>query len=179
MIDIVHNDILRYSSLNLLKLCLSPGLSTLMVYRMGRWLKKVVRYPSRLPIVILLTPFYWLLTAFCRLAYDIYLDQSAEIGPGLYIGHLGGIRLRNCRLGANCSIHQQVRLEPSVENSCGPIIGNCVWIGPHARIQGMLKVGNSATIAAGAVVKKDVKEGCLVLGNPARVVKCKFDNTLQ
>jgi serine O-acetyltransferase len=118
-----------------------------------------------------------MLAAYVRLAYDIHLDETAEIGPGLYIGHFGGIRLRNCRLGANCAISQEVRIEPAANGSNGPVIGNRVWIGSHARIEGALRVGDGATIAAGAVVTRDVAPGCLVMGNPARVVQKDYDNS--
>jgi serine O-acetyltransferase len=182
MFEIVHKDIIRYITNNHSKLYIiihSPGLSTLLTYRLGRWLRNFVSCPLKLPIFLVFTPFYWLLTGYCRLSYDIYLDQSAEIGHGLYIGHFGGIVLKNCQIGSNCSIHQEVRLESTATSKYGPIIGDHVWIGPHVRIQGMFKVGNRSTIAAGAIVKKDVGEDCLLIGNPARVVKNKYDNKLM
>jgi serine O-acetyltransferase len=156
-------------------LLFNPGLKTLMAYRLGRWLGSFARHPLRWPLM-LLAPIYWTLTAYFRAAYDIRLEQSAQIGPGLLIWHFGGIRVRNCRIGEHCSIFQEVSLEPAAQDGSGPTIGDCVWIGAHARIQGALSVGDRATIGAGAVVKKDVPKGCLVLGNPARVVLRDYDN---
>lgn len=154
----------------------NPGLKTLMTYRLGRWMGSSVGYPLRWPLLLLLVPVYWTLTAYFRAAYDIRLEQSAQIGPGLFICHFGGIRVRNCRLGQHCSIFQEVCLEPATQDGSGPTIGDCVWIGAQARIQGALRVGDRATIGAGAVVREDVAEGCLVLGNPARVVLRSYDN---
>ena len=60
-------------------------------------------------------------------------------------------------------------------NHCQIIIGNDVWIGAHATIMGGVKIGNGAVIGAGAVVAKDVPPYAIVLGNPARVIKYRFD----
>jgi serine O-acetyltransferase len=177
----IRADILRFQQVeknNTIRLFFeSPGLKTLIIYRFGRWLRNLASNPLRWPLVLVLTPAYWLMTAYMRFDCDIILDQTAEIGPGLYIGHFGGIRLRNCRIGTHCTINQEVCLEPNVGEDDGPIIGNRVWIGAHARIQGSVQVGDGSTVGAGAFVTKDVAGNCLVLGNPARVVQRDYDNS--
>jgi acetyltransferase-like isoleucine patch superfamily enzyme len=55
-------------------------------------------------------------------------------------------------------------------------IGNDVWIGNRAIILGKVRsIGNGAVIGAGAVVTKDVPAYAVVGGNPARILKYRFD----
>lgn len=55
------------------------------------------------------------------------------------------------------------------------IIGNDVWIGGHTIIMSGVRIGSGAVIGAGAVVAKDVPPYAVVAGNPARVIKYRFD----
>lgn len=55
------------------------------------------------------------------------------------------------------------------------IIGNDVWIGYDSLIKNGVSVGDGAIIAARAVVVKDVPPYAIVAGNPAKVVKMRFD----
>ena len=50
-------------------------------------------------------------------------------------------------------------------------IGDDVWICGNVTICPGVKIGNRAVVAAGAVVTKDVPEGCLVGGNPAKLIR--------
>lgn len=47
---------------------------------------------------------------------------------------------------------------------------NCV-IGTRSMILPGISVGNNCLIAAGSVVTKNVPDGCLVAGNPARIIR--------
>jgi len=49
------------------------------------------------------------------------------------------------------------------------IFDNC-FIGANSTIMYNVKIGPNAIVAAGSVVTKDVPEGCIVGGNPARVI---------
>ena len=55
------------------------------------------------------------------------------------------------------------------------IIGNDVWIGSHATFLAGHRVGNGVVIGADAVVAKNVPPYAIVVGNPARVIKYRFD----
>jgi acetyltransferase-like isoleucine patch superfamily enzyme len=54
-------------------------------------------------------------------------------------------------------------------------IGNDVWIAREAMIISGVNVGDGAVIGARAVVSKDVEPYAVVAGNPARVLKYRFE----
>lgn len=60
------------------------------------------------------------------------------------------------------------------------IVKDDVWIGYGASILSGITLGQGSVIAAGAVVTKDVPPYAIVGGNPARVIKYRFDeNTIN
>lgn len=54
-------------------------------------------------------------------------------------------------------------------------IGNDVWIGFHATIMGGVTIGDGAIIAANSHVVKDVPPYAIYGGNPARLIRMRFD----
>lgn len=56
------------------------------------------------------------------------------------------------------------------------LVGNDVWIGREAVILPGVQVGDGAIIGARAVVSRDVPAYAVVAGNPARIVKRRFDD---
>lgn len=55
-------------------------------------------------------------------------------------------------------------------------IGNDVWIGANAWLKDGITIGNGAIIGAHAVVTRDVPAYAIVVGNPARVIRMRFDD---
>ncbi|MBQ7476693.1 MAG: hypothetical protein IJT06_04785 [Selenomonadaceae bacterium] len=55
------------------------------------------------------------------------------------------------------------------------VIGNDVRIGCDVIILGGVRIGNGAVIGAGAVVAKDVPPFAVVVGNPAKIIRYRFD----
>jgi serine O-acetyltransferase len=153
----------------------SYGLQALLAYRLGRWLLRARDKYYFWPLLPVGWPLYYLLSRYVHLVFDIRLELSADIGPGLYIGHFGAIRVRRCRIGTNCSIGRVTDITPSSDGS-GPVIGDSVWLGAHVQIVGSYRIGRDATVAAGAAVRHDVPGAALCLGNPARVVMRNYDN---
>lgn len=54
-------------------------------------------------------------------------------------------------------------------------IGNDVWIGRGARILSGVTIGDGAIVGAQCVVAKDIPPYAVVVGNPARVIRKRFD----
>jgi chloramphenicol O-acetyltransferase type B len=56
------------------------------------------------------------------------------------------------------------------------VIGNDVWIGSEAIVMPGVKVGDGAVIGTRALVTRDVEPYAIVGGNPARVIRKRFDD---
>lgn len=58
------------------------------------------------------------------------------------------------------------------------VIGNDVWIGQNATILPGVHIGDGAIIGANSVVGSDVESYTIVVGNPAEVIRYRFDEEL-
>ena len=125
---------------------------------------------------ILLFPFAWLINRHQQIRFGIGISYKTQIGPGLYIGHQGGIVINEqVVIGKNCNLSQQVTIGVSRrgERAGVPTIGDNVYIGPGAKIFGQIQVGNDAAIGANCVVTRDVPDNGVVVGIPGKVISYK------
>lgn len=134
---------------------------------------------------------------------EIYrLNHGINIGYGTYGGcfDLSNIP-QNVTFGNYCSIASGVRIfrtnHPLDSFTTHPLlynpvmgfvkkdmldrpkldIGHDVWIGANAIITpSVTKIGNGAVIGAGAVVTKNVAPYTIVAGNPAKLIKYRFND---
>lgn len=58
------------------------------------------------------------------------------------------------------------------------LVEDDVWIGMNAIILSGVRIGRGAVIAAGSVVTSDVPPYSIVGGNPAKIIKYRFDKTI-
>ena len=58
------------------------------------------------------------------------------------------------------------------------IIGNDVWIGQNATILPGVHIGDGAIIGANSVVGSNVEPYTIVVGNPAKPIRKRFDDEL-
>ncbi len=59
-------------------------------------------------------------------------------------------------------------------NKGATVIGHDVWVGHGATVLSGVKIGNGVVVGAQAVVAKDVPAYSIVVGNPAKVVRYRF-----
>jgi serine O-acetyltransferase len=120
---------------------------------------------------------------FMHHASHCYISQSAQIGEGFLIGHVGGIVIGGkTKIGANCDIRQNVTFggnfnKKRIDGSTQPIVGNNVSIGAGACILGPVNIGDNSIIGANSVVTRDVSSNVIVSGVPAKEIKKRWDNS--
>lgn len=153
------------------------GIHYVLAYRFHDWARRVYRssWPIGLMPYLLASLLLWALGSVDR----VHIEGNSQIGPGLFIAHPVMVFL-DCAIGTNCFIHQCTTIGYGCSDGGAgrPSIGDNVWIGPNVVISGNISIGSYSTIAAGAVVTKDVPEKSLAMGNPARIVMRNFDNRI-
>ncbi|HOV08153.1 MAG TPA: acyltransferase [Spirochaetota bacterium] len=108
---------------------------------------------------------------------------SIKIGDNVLI--MNGVRVSSaseivigddCMLANFCYImdadwHDIYDRTSSPGKTAPVILERGVWVGDSAIICKGVRIGENSIIGAGSVVRKDVPPNCVVIGNPARVVK--------
>ena len=105
----------------------------------------------------------------------IEIHPGAQIGAGMFIDHGMGVVIgETCEIGENCTLYQGVTLGGTGKDTGKrhPTLGDGVMIGSGSRVLGPIRLGNDVKVGAGSVVLTDVDDGCTVVGNPGRVVRC-------
>lgn len=108
-----------------------------------------------------------------RFKFGFDISPKTRIGPGLYIGHFGGVVISpHAVIGANVNIAQGVTIGATSRGDRigAPILEDRVWVGANAIIVGQVTIGHDALIAPGAYVNFDVAPMSVILGNPGKVV---------
>ena len=74
-----------------------------------------------------------------------------------------------CKIGNDVTIFQGVTIGGSRGKGV-PMIGDNVVLAVGAIVIGNVNIGDNVFVGAGTVVTKDVADGAVVVGNPARVI---------
>lgn len=142
----------------------APGVHAVLVLRFGQWSR---RRPKVLRI--LFDPLYLILDFFIQALWGIEIPRTAKVGPGLYIGHYGGITVSSvASLGRDCNLSQNITIGVSGAGPKrgAPTIGDNVYIAPGARLFGKISIGNNVKIGANAVIHKDLPDNAIAVLDP-------------
>ena len=83
----------------------------------------------------------------------------------------------NCMMAPNVAIYTAGHpIHPAARNSAYEYgievtIGDNVWLGGNTVVVPGVHIGSNVVIGAGSVVKKDIPDWSVAVGNPCRVVK--------
>ncbi|HZY71714.1 MAG TPA: serine acetyltransferase [Edaphobacter sp.] len=143
-------------------------------FRFTYYLRKVSFYSRKKRSLAIFSYIYnRILLHHYRFKYGFDISPTTSIGPGLYIGHFGGIVISPYAvLGSNINIAQGVTIGAASRGprTGAPTLEDRVWVGANAIIVGKVTIGREALIAPGAYVNFDVPPQSVVLGNPGKVV---------
>jgi acetyltransferase-like isoleucine patch superfamily enzyme len=107
----------------------------------------------------------------CRLVIGDYVSIARET---LFV--LGTNR-RHDKISTFPFKHWVLKDETAFDETKGSItVRDDVWIGARATILSGVAISQGAIIGAGSIVTKDVPPYAVVAGNPARVIKYRFNN---
>lgn len=114
------------------------------------------------------------------------VSKSAKVGNGITI-MAGAIINSSTRLGDNvivnsgaiiehdCDIGNHVHIATGARLAGNVYVGDGTHIGIGAVIRQCIRIGSNVLIGAGAVVVKDVPDGQMVIGNPAKPMERRFN----
>ncbi|QFJ53905.1 NeuD/PglB/VioB family sugar acetyltransferase [Pseudobutyrivibrio xylanivorans] len=94
----------------------------------------------------------------CSVGSDVILGDNVFVSEGALIGH-------DITIGP----HGVIGARAFVAGHCQ--LGEQVYIGPCAVLRDRIKIEDTAVVAIGAVVFKDVSGNSIAIGNPARSMK--------
>ena len=144
------------------EILLYPGVHALGFHRVAHWLFEAeMFFLARL------------INHIARLLTAIDIHPGAKIGKHLFIDHGFTVIGETAHIGDNVTIYQCVTLggtNPAngVAGKRHPTLENDVIVGSGAQILGPITVGPRARVGANAVVTRDVPEGAVMVGIPAK-----------
>jgi acetyltransferase-like isoleucine patch superfamily enzyme len=110
-----------------------------------------------------------------RESSELVVGDGTTIGRNAVVDYTGGIVFgRNLLISEGVEFHTHNHVPPDfVNKEWSPLlVGDAVWFGTRVIVlPSVQRIGSRCIIGAGSVVTKDVDEGLVVAGNPARPVK--------
>ena len=123
-----------------------------------------------------------IISQFSRFLTGIEIHPGAKIGKNLFIDHGMGVVIgETAEVGDNVTLYHGVTLggvSPAVKSSeqvgvkRHPTLEDDVIVGSGAQILGPVIVKHCSRIGSNAVVTKDVPKGGIMVGIPAKNIKC-------
>lgn len=144
------------------EILLYPGVLAVALHRIAHWL-----YEGDLFFLARL------INHLARFLTAIDIHPGATIGRNLFIDHGFTVIGETAVIGDNVTIYQCVTLggtNPAngIAGKRHPTLENGVIVGSGAQVLGPITVGPGARVGANAVVTKDVPEGAVMVGIPAK-----------
>ena len=150
-----------------------------------QWIKRILTAPS---LIEILTTRFLLKIAGVKISQNTVISSENEfegylnklsIGEYTFIGKVHIATHADVVIGNYVVINDGVKILTASHDVCDPswstttkpvTIDDYAWIATDAIILPGVHIGKGAIVGAGAVVSKDVPDGAISVGNPAKVI---------
>lgn len=105
-----------------------------------------------------------------QFGHGLHVSPLSVIAPFTKIGNFVVVN-RNASIGHHSVIHDYVTINPGVNVAGCCTIGENAIIGAGTTILDKIKIGKNTIIGAGSVVTKDVPDGVVAYGSPAKIIR--------
>lgn len=105
-----------------------------------------------------------------RIGDGTFVHALSVIGPDAVIGRHALISSMSI-VGHDCVLGDFVQMAPGVRLGGGSAIGEMSFLGMGAVVLPRVRIGRDVMVAANSVVNRDVEDGAVVAGMPARTVR--------
>ena len=100
----------------------------------------------------------------------VSVNAAVVIGAASRLGEQVLVN-RSASIGHHCVLEPYVTIGPGAVLAGGVRLGRGVFVGAGAVLLPEVEIGANTVVGAGAVVTRSAPAGCVLVGNPARVVK--------
>ncbi len=140
---------------------LYPGVHAVWAHRLAHfWWGHGAKLPARA------------LSQLARAMTGVEIHPGAVLGRRLFIDHGMGVVIgETARVGEDVTIFHGATLGGTsmAKGRRHPTVGDRVMVGEGAKVLGPITVGSDAKVGANAVVVKDVADGAVAVGVPAKM----------
>lgn len=107
----------------------------------------------------------------CQYHQNLKLGRNTDIGAFTYINAKCGVEIQeNVQIGSHCSLYSW----STIDDKKGKlVIKRDAKVGSHSVVMPNVTIGEGAVVGAFSFVTRDVPDGTIVFGVPAKVIKQK------
>lgn len=158
--------------------CRSPGFWVLSAHRIIHWCytHRERRTPAWWFVRLMTVPAQYV----NNVVFKSDLLGDCDVAGPAYLPDSGYLTCGARSIGSGSMIHDHVTFGQGVGggNTGRPRIGTNVWVGSNSIVAGEIELGDGATVLPGTYVSQTVPPRAVVGGNPGRIIRREFDNSV-